>query len=230
MYVKVTDNKVTLTANGKSITGNWTPDGTEFAHLIGARETNPYIRYNSDIYIVELIDTSTKLCNSRRYDLSYYSTVKPTHTLIGNELGSIKYMRIGEIDKANKIYGWDITKGEKLEIGRMKDSHYIDGTQMDLFSTINTSGYSAYLHFVGNKRPYNSVDVELYQIDDNNIEQLVGIFNANQTINALGYGIPENDIVTKWFSGVNTVKKVIFRPSGNGAMLAMADAKSWVAI
>ena len=228
IYAVVSGNKVTLTVNGKTVTGAWNPDGTEYIKLIGARETG--LRYINDIYLVELIDTTTKLCNSRRYDLSYYSTVKPTHTVIENELGAIKYMRIGEIDVTNKIYGWDGTAGEEKQIGRMKDSWFIDGYQMDLFTTINTSGYSAYLHFVGNKRPFNSIDVELYQIDDNNNEQLFGVYNANQTINATGYGIPESDEVKTWFSGVNTNKKVIFRPKGVGARVSIADAKPWVSI
>ncbi|AAQ17984.1 gp35 hinge long tail fiber proximal connector [Aeromonas phage Aeh1] len=229
VYVNVLGNKVTISANGKSITGDWIPDGTESVSFIGARE-GAGLRYNNDIYLVELIDSSTKLCNSRRYDLSYYSTVKPTHTVIENELGAIKYMRIGEIDATNTIYGWDGTKGEESQIGRMKDSWFIDGHQMDLFTTINTSGYSAYLHFVGNKRPFNSVDVELYQIDNNNNEQLFGVYNANQAINSEGYGIPENADVKTWFSDLNTTKKVIFRPKGVGALLAFVDAKSWVAI
>ncbi|QAX99597.1 hinge long tail fiber proximal connector [Aeromonas phage AsFcp_4] len=228
IYAVVSGNKVTLTVNGKTVTGAWNPDGTEYIKMIGARETG--LRYINDIYLVELIDTTTKLCNSRRYDLSYYSTVKPTHTVIENELGAIKYMRIGEIDVTNKIYGWDGTAGEEKQIGRMKDSWFIDGYQMDLFTTINTSGYSAYLHFVGNKRPFNSIDVELYQIDDNNNEQLFGVYNANQTINATGYGIPESDEVKTWFSGVNTNKKVIFRPKGVGARVSIADAKPWVSI
>ncbi|BES53274.1 hypothetical protein [Aeromonas phage phiWae14] len=228
IFVRVVGNTITITVNGKTATGAWNPDGTESINLIGARAGG--YRFNNDITLVELIDSSTKLCNSRRYDLSQYSTVKPVDTFIENELGAIKYIRIGEIDATNKIYGWDITKGEENQIGRMKDSHYIDSVQMDLFTTINTSGYSAYLHFVGDKRPYNAIDVELYQIDDNNNEQYIGTFTAIQAINATGYGIPENAVVTSWFSGLNTNKKVIFRPRGAGSQLALADAKPWVAI
>ena len=219
VVVDVVDGTATVTINGKSKSCPWTKDQSCNVKMIGARDGA--WRYNSDISLVELIDTSTEKCNHRRYDLTRRSSVTPTTNIIPNDVKLSKQLRIDTISESPKVTGWDRTLPK--EAGRLKDTWAVDGYKLVKFTSINTTGYSAYLKFENNARPFNSIDIELYSVDD----QLVGTFNANQAIDGLGYGIPESDIVAKWFDEVNANKKIVFIPRGDGANSVIVGP-SWV--
>lgn len=219
VVVDVVDGTATVTINGKSKSCPWTKDQSCNVKMIGARDTGA--RYNSDIFLVELIDTSTEKCNHRRYDLTRRSSVLPTTNIIPNDVKLSKQLRIDTISTSPNVTGWDRTLPK--EAGRLKDTWAVDGYKLAKFTSINTTGYSAYLKFENNARPFNSIDIELYSVDD----LLVGTFNANQAIDGLGYGIPESDIVAKWFDEVNANKKIVFIPRGDGANSVIVGP-SWV--
>lgn len=219
IVVDVVDGTATLSVNGKQKSCPWTKDQSLNVRFIGARDTGT--RYNSDISLVELIDSSTEKCNHRRYDLTRRSSVAPTTDIVLNDVKIAKQLRIGDISVSPKVNGWDRTLPK--EVGRLKDSWAVDGYRLEKFTTINTTGYSAYLRFEKNGRPFNNIDVEFYSVDD----QYIGTFNANQAVDGAGYGIPESEVVASWFDEVNANKKVVFIPKGDGANGVIVGV-SWV--
>lgn len=221
--ISVKDGIATVDVNGVKSSGVWDADGTEVISLIGGREARGFM---SNIYYVELIDSSLVLGDDRRYDLTLYSSVKPTTSIIQNQLGTIRYLRTANLPSGE----FGFVDGDEFTIlGRLKDSKYIGGYKVDEFRTTSASGYDVYLRFENNIRPYNSIDIELYSLDENNLESLYGVFNANQSINGAGYGIPDNALLREWFGEVGATRKVVFRPSGQGSALRLIN-KNWTTV
>lgn len=214
IYIECVNNVATMKLNGKVLgTRTMTMDGTAEISHIGTRSSSSPWKYTSDILRVELTDTTNWLFNSRVYDLTKSTNIRPTDLLLQPDESYLKFLKIGQ---GSGYVGWD--NSVYPEIGYFKDSHYINGYKM--LYVKNDSTYSMRMKLDKGETPFGYFVVDFYESIN---EKPVKVATGNATVVSGEYCIDKTTLIDDWFKSLNATKRIIFRPKGAGSNLVLTN-------
>ena len=187
---------------GPSITvDNWNGAIDSIANFLGyAGKSATY--GGLDVYSYQLSNMTD--------DMNYKSTCTFNPLINWVEQPDITYLKARGVSLF-KLYmlgtagniGWKFNADPKLEIGRLRDSHYINNNKLIRVGQSNTTGFSMDLEFENGITPFDNIEITLQDVTpDGTRGYNVGTYIA--TKNNKAYRILKNQNVDAWFDSSST--------------------------